>query len=222
MKIKYSGVMHITFMVAFPLFGFTPRPQSINIQDEIRNNRANVINREVTFINDKGYEGIHLNRAYEDGIVWLKDFEFTNGTIEFDVRGEDIKQHSFVGIAFHGNDTTTFESIYLRPFNFKATEDPWKSRSIQYIARPTYTWQALRANFPDKFENDITPVLEPNAWIHMKVVVNESLVTVFVNNRKEPCLEVESLGSRKTGSVGFYVADTSGGDFANLKITKTE
>lgn len=35
-----------------------------------------------------------------------KGIEFSNGIIEFDVRGEDVIQHSFVGIAFHGKGET--------------------------------------------------------------------------------------------------------------------
>ena len=214
-------IFNVCFILLLASQAFSQETISIDIQKAIKKQKAISINRGVTPVNEKQYSGIHLDERYEDGIVWLKDFEFTNGIIEFDTRGKDVKQHSFVGVAFHGNDTTTFECVYLRPFNFTETDDPKKSRMIQYVAKPTYTWQYLRGKFPGKYENFLEPAPAPDSWVHVKVVVKDSKVTTYVNNNSEPSLVVESLGN-KTGSVGFYVADTSGGDFANLKITKTQ
>lgn len=90
----------------------------INIQQEVKHKNTHVINRDIEFINDSSHAGIRLDARYGDGIVWLKNMSFKNGSIEFEVRGKDIKQHSFVGIAFHGEDTLTYEAIYLRPFQF--------------------------------------------------------------------------------------------------------
>ena len=201
-------------------FGFSPDPVSIDIQKELRKKNVEIINRGVSSINEKEYRGIRLDERYEDGIVWLRDFEFTSGIIEFDTRGKDVKQHSFVGIAFHGTDTTTFESIYLRPFNFTETQDPKKSRMVQYVSKPTHTWQVLRGKFPGQYESFIEPAPAPDSWVHVKIVIEGTTISTYINKNTTPSLVVESLGN-KTGSVGFYVADTSGGDFANLKITKT-
>jgi hypothetical protein len=43
-------------------------------------------------------------------------------------------------------------------------------------------------------------------------------VSVFVGDTKEPSLVVNQLSDRKKGLVGLWVGNTSGGDFANLKI----
>src|SRR5690242_20041542 len=142
---------------------------SIDIQKALKKKGAVSINRTVTPVKEKLYPGIHLDERYEDGIVWLNDFEFTTGIIEFDTRGKDVKQHSFVGVAFHGNDTTTFECVYLRPFNFTETDDPKKSRMIQYVAKPNYTWQYLRGKFPGKYENSLDPAPAPDSWVHVKL-----------------------------------------------------
>jgi hypothetical protein len=40
-----------------------------------------------------------------------------------------------------------------------------------------------------------------------------------VNDATEPCLVVEQLSDRKSGWVGFWVGNGSGGEFANLKVT---
>jgi hypothetical protein len=133
-----------------------------------------------------------------------------------------VKQHSFVGIAFHGKDNETFDAIYLRPFQFRAKEEVLRNRSIQYISLPEYTWQKLREDPPGKYEQAIKPAPDPNAWVHMRVVIQGDSVSTYINNSVQPCLVVKLLSSIRSGSIGFYVADTSGGDFANLRITKTD
>src|SRR5438034_9094791 len=86
---------------------------------------------------------------------------------------------SFVGVAFHGLDSTTYDAIYLRPFNFR-TEDPARhSHAVQYISHPTYTWQKLRAERPGAFEQPVSPAPDPNAWFHVRVVVASPKVSVF-------------------------------------------
>jgi hypothetical protein len=215
----------VIFTYALIILSFTCFAQkiyNIDIQKEVKEQRVNLINRGYSFINESGFKGIRLTEDLEDGILWLNNIEFTNGTIEFDTRGKDVKQHSFVGIAFHGTDTTTFETVYLRPFNFKAAQEPWKSRAIQYVAKPLFTWQVLREKFPGKYENAIAPAPEPGSWVHVRVVVQGETVTVYINRNSSPSLTVKTLSGIKTGSVGLYVADTSGGDFANLTIKKTE
>src|SRR5262245_45442767 len=101
--------LHAYVILLLTTPAFSQHVISVEIQKSLKKKEAIAVNRVVTNLNDKPFEGIHLDERYEDGIVWLKDFEFTTGIIEFDTRGKDVKQHSFVGIAFHGNDTTTFE-----------------------------------------------------------------------------------------------------------------
>jgi hypothetical protein len=194
-----------------------------DLQKLMKNNGIDIFNREVTPINDGTHSGIHMSRDEGEGVVWLKDVEFSNGTLEFDVRGEDVMNHSFVGIAFHGKDNATFDAIYLRPFRFKDTNEELKSHQIQYISLPNFPWRTLREKYPNKYEHSvIAPIPDPNSWIRMKVVVNGSTVSAYLNGSKEPSMVCEKVTSQNTGSIGFYVADTSGGDFANISVTKTK
>ena len=180
--------------------------------------RLKVFNRSASTLNDGARKGVHLDENPGDGVAYLPGIEFTDGTIEFDVRGKDIQQQSFVGVAFHGVDGTTYDAIYFRPFNFR-TEDPARRiRAVQYISHPTYTWQKLRTEQPGKYEKAVSPVPDPNAWFHARVVVASPKVSVFVDDAKEPSLVVNQLSDRKKGSVGLWVGNNSGGDFANFKI----
>ena len=146
--------------------------------------------------------------------------EFSNGILEFDVRGEDVKQHSFVGIAFHAKNDSTFDAIYLRPFQFKVREQILRNRAIQYVSLPHFTWQVLREKSPGKYEHSIEPAPNPNSWVRVRIVISNTTVSTYINGSPEPSLVVEKVTTANSGAVGFYVADTSGGDFANLTITK--
>ena len=179
----------------------------------------NKSNRTLTRITDGARKGIRVSEAEGEFPVYFSGIDFTNGTIEFDVKGKDVQGASFVGVAFHGVDATTFDGIYFRPFNFKTTDQARVLRAVQYISHPAHPWQKLRADTPGKYEKPVNPVPDPNGWFHARVVVASPKVSVFVNDGKEPCLVVDQLSDRKKGLVGIWVGNGSGGDFANFKIT---
>lgn len=209
-----------TFLFSIALFAIAQSysQKTINLHDAVKNKKIEVFNRELTLIE----RGINLNKAEGEGVAWLSGIEFSNGIIEFDVRGEDLKQHSFVGIAFHGKDNDTFDAIYLRPFQFKEKDEVLRSRSIQYISLPDFPWRTLREKFPTKYEAAINPSPDPNSWVRVKVVVKGNEISTFVNGNKQASLTNEKVTNLSSGRIGFYVADTSGGDFANITITKTD
>src|SRR4030095_10085552 len=172
-----------------------------------------IFNRSLSGFNEGTKKGARLSESPGDGVAYLEGVEFTNGTIEIDIRGKDVQQQSFVGVVFHGLDEKTYDAIYFRPFNFKAEDPARRIRAVQYIAHPTYTWQKLRSEQPGKYEKAVNPVPDPNGWFHARVVVASPKVSVFVNDAKEPCLVVDQLSDRKKGLVGLWVGNTSGGDF---------
>ena len=219
----HLGEMHIRHLLAaLVLLAGTASfsQEAIDLHAAVEQGNIEVYNRELSLIEEPAHPGIRLSKASGEGVAWLKGVEFSNGVIEFDVRGEDVKQHSFVGIAFHGANDTTFDAIYLRPFQFRASADSLRNRMIQYISLPEHTWRVLRKNSPGINEHSIDPSPDPNAWVHMRVVVEGETITTFINGAKEPSLKVKKLTKLHMGRVGFYVADTSGGDFANIRITR--
>lgn len=175
-----------------------------------------IVNR--TFSLDERSGTVHLNGMEGAGIAWINGKDFINGVIEFDVKGKDKYQESFVGIAFHGLNDTTYESIYFRPFNFRATDADRKSHAVQYIATPNYDWPKLRAEFPNKYEQPILPELDPNEWFHVKIIVLAKGVSVYVNGSVQPALEVQSLVHTTGKMIGYWVGNGSEGDWKNLKI----
>lgn len=180
--------------------------------------RLKLFSRTASSMADGARKGVRLSENTGDGVAYLPGIELGNGTIEFDVKGKDVQQQSFVGVAFHGVDGVTYDAIYFRPFNFKTDDAARRIRAVQYVSHPVNTWQKLRTEQPGKYEKPVNPVPDPNAWFRARVVVASPKVSVFVADAAEPCLVVDQLSDRKKGLVGLWVGNTSGGDFANVRI----
>ena len=173
------------------------------------------VNRKLS---DDGKGTIHLNGSEGAGMAWIKGLAFSTGTIEFDIKGKDVQQQSFVGFAFHGVNDSTYEAIYFRPFNFRSPDPVRKGHSVQYIANPAYDWPVLREKFPNKYEQPVSPVPDPNDWFHAKIAVTAEKIAVFVNGNATASLVVTPLEHRSGRLTGFWVGNGSDGDWKNLRV----
>jgi hypothetical protein len=152
------------------------------------------------------------------GLVWLPIKQFENGIIEIEMRGKDVFQKSFIGIAFHELNDSAYDAIYCRPFNFFAKDSIRKIHAIQYISHPQYTWKKLREERNGEFEKPIMNPPNPNGWFTLKLVLEGKVVKAYINNYKEPSLVVEKLTVINKGKLGIFIGDDSGGDFKSIKI----
>jgi hypothetical protein len=177
-----------------------------------------VSNREVTTVTDHARSVVRLDERQGDGVAWWPDLMLGDGAIEVDIRGKDVVQRSFVGVAFHGVDEKTYDAVYFRPFNFRSTDPTRVSHAVQYVAHPTHTWNKLRAERPGEFEHQVSPVPDPNGWFHARIVVKHPDVSVFVDRHEQPTLRVRQLSTRKSGWIGLWAGNGSGGEFANLTV----
>jgi hypothetical protein len=179
--------------------------------------KLRVVNREATKLQDRN--GVRLSPRTGNGVAWVEGTEFRTGTIEVDIRGREDLQQNYVGIAFHRKNDTTYEAVYLRPFNFRIADPVRSQHAVQYISLPKFDFQDLRDEFPEEFENPVDGSLVPTDWVKVRVIVDESKVQVRVGPVDEATLEVRKLGQLDGGQVGLWVGNVSGGDFANLVIT---
>lgn len=193
-------------------------PQRIDLAERLAAGKLRAVNREVTKLQGSR-DGVHVTEKAGTGLVWIEGTDFAEGTIEVDVRGRDMAQRSFVGIAFHRKDDDTYESVYLRPFNFRAEDPVRRDHAVQYMASPDYDWPRLRKEFPEEFENPVDPTLVPTEWVPLRVVVKGGRIQVFAGAVKSPTLEVRKLGLHDRGTIGLWTGNNSDGDFANLRIT---
>lgn len=181
-----------------------------------------IVNREARIIKENDQLSVYFESRPGSGVAWLENVELTNGTIEIDIKGKNVPGRSFIGIAFRGVDEETYDAIYFRPFNFMSDDPARRGHSVQYISHPDYNWPRLRQEHPEKYENPVDPVPDPDSFFHVKIIIEKSKISVFVNDGKKPCLVVEELSDRKGGLVGLWMGNNSDGTFANLKIIPTQ
>ena len=178
-------------------------------------------NRQVGELTDGARRGVRVSAGPGDDVVWLDGLELGTGTIGLEVRGKDVLQQSFVGVAFSGLDDRTYEAVYLRPFNFRSTDPVRKVHAVQYVFHPSHPWPRLRSEQPEVYENPVEPAPDPNDWVPLRVVVEPTRVSVYVSEGPEADLVVNRLADGSGRRLGLWVGNGSDGDFANLRITSS-
>ena len=176
-------------------------------------------NRLASYSSEGDKKLVSLSEAERDGLMYLNQDWFSLGTIEFDVKGRDVAQKSFVGFAFQIQNDSTFEAIYFRPFNFMNADTSRRARSVQYICQPNFPWNKLRAEHPGVYENKTNPVPGPDDWFHVRILVETKTVSVYVNRATTASLVVNRLASPGIGKLGFFAGSNSNGSFANFSYT---
>jgi hypothetical protein len=180
---------------------------------------ARTVNRSHTIVQENGRPVVRLDAKPGDGFAVVQGPSFAEGTIEVQVRGEDVPQQSFVGIAFAVQNDSAYEAVYLRPFNFRTPDTARAKRAVQYVSHPAWPWQRLRAESPGKYEQPVRPIPDPTGWVPLRLVITRTKVSVDANGGDEPDLVVTRLGDAKPGAIAFWAGNNSRGDYANLKIT---
>jgi len=205
------SILTIISLIALPLFA---TGQSYDLQQLVKKGKLTYWRNAPQPFTDGNRKAISL-----PGIAWLTGKNFSTGTIEVDLRGKDEFQKSFLGIAFHGIDTLTYDCVYFRPFNFRAEDPVRRIHAVQYMSVPDYDWKILRDERNGIYEKGITPAPAATDWFHARIVVSAKDIKVYVNQSKEPSLTVDKLNTRTDGLIGLWSSPGAlPGDFANLVI----
>lgn len=143
----------------------------------------------------QGKDAIYLHQ----GKATLKDFEFLNGTVEFDIFL--TKRQSFPGVYFRQFDELNAESFYLRPHL------PGKPDANQAVAEINGVagWQLYfgeRYSFAYDYRYD--------DWTHVKLVVNGDKAQVFLDHATKPNLSWRLKHKPRHGKLSI------GGGFAPM------
>ena len=207
-------VFILTLLLTGNILTVFGQQQAFDLSRMLANNKLIISpGKQVTQLNDGNKQGVSCN-----SIVWLKDVNFKQGTIEVDLRGKDVFLKSFLGIAFHGIDTNTCDILYFRPFNFRHADTLRRKWSVAYMSLPDNNYAVLRKEHPLVYENAVNPVPRADEWFHATLVLKDKTLSVYVNHSPKPSLEITLLNERTDGLFGLY-ADGLPGDFADLTIT---
>ncbi len=174
-------------------------------------------NRSVSAVMDGGRSVLRFDQRSGAGILWFPEVHMDHGVIEFDARGQDVQQRSFLGVTFRQVDDSTWDSVWLRPFNFRGIDSAHHAHALQYASYPAHPWQQLRQDHPGRYEAALDPIPDPAGWVHVWIEIARPEVWVFINGVLT--LRAPELSGRTGGSVGLWVGDCSPGDFANVLVT---
>ena len=205
-------------LLLIPCLLFGQRQHAIEIANLYKEGKLKSVNREIKIDSSDSEAYLKISENKKEGIVWLPFEDFKNGTIEVELRGKDVFQRSFVGIAFHGVDNINYEAIYCRPFNFFAKDSVRRIHALQYISHPDFTWERLRNERNSVYEKEIVNPPNPSDWFTMKLVIDSTTVEAYINDATQPSLKIKKLNKPIPGKIGLFTADSSGGDFKIIEI----
>lgn len=155
----------------------------------------------LTYKNTKAVKGKN-GQGYQ---IFLKDYNFENGSIEFDV---ELSGAGFPGINFRmSSDDKNGENFYIRSFGPVQTEI---RTTLQYAALidGMSIW-----DLTDEYQSGA--VIFQEKWNHVKLVVSGRQMRAYVNDMGKPALVVPELeGRRDYGSISL----TGNVIYANLII----
>lgn len=157
--------------------------------------------------NYKGKKALYL----KGGTAHLKDVEFLDGVIEFDIAIPN--EFGFMGVMWRIQDLKNFEDFYLR-----------SSRSGQPDANqytPIFNglsgWQLYHGK-----DFSSPTVYKFDTWMHVKVVVSGNRGAVYLMDMEKPALIIPKFKREyKAGSIGVKVTDFAPARFANFQYRKT-
>ena len=147
----------------------------------------------VQFVTYKGTQAVKSSNNQYIELV-LKEVDFSVGTIEYDV---ELKGRGFPGIVFHLDETTkNSETYYLRYFG---QLNPLSRTTMQYAAviDGVNLW-----DLTDDYQAAAS--IKENSWNHIKLVLSEQQLKVYVNDMSRAALQVPILeGLTKHGKISL-------------------
>lgn len=146
------------------------------------------------------------------GIAYLKDIDFTDGIIEFDVAFS--KKRGFHGGVFRLQDNANYEEFYLR------AHQSGNPDALQYspVFNGMAAWQLYHGDGLSGVAN-----FSFDKWMHVKLIVSGNCAELYIDNNDQPVLFMSDLKRElKPGKVGIKTNRFSPGHYANFSVTKME
>lgn len=150
----------------------------------------------------------HLGRKCLAGTAYLKDVEFENGVIEFDIAVNGSP--SYPGIVFRVQSDDDLERFYIRPHRAGLYPD-----ALQYtpVFKGVAGWQLYHGKgFTARAE------VPPDEWVHVKMEVMGTQARVYLGDAEKPALVIDDLKHGVSrGSIGVMGQRNGSAYFSDFK-----
>jgi len=154
--------------------------------------------------NYRGQEAIYL----QGGAITLKDIEFLNGTIEFDIFLKE--DQAFPGVFFRSqNEEGNAEHFYVRPHQSGNPDANQAAPRIKGIT-PWQLYFGTKYSFAYEYRFD--------DWTHVKILVDGDKAQVFLDHASSPNLSWKLFHPAKKGSISIQGGNRTGMHLANIRV----
>jgi len=152
----------------------------------------------------KGKDAIYL----QGGSITLKDAEFLNGTIEYDIYLKN--ETSYPGVYFRTQENGNAEQFYVRPHQAMRGDANQAIPTTKNIT-PWQLYHGPKYSFPYPYKYD--------DWTHVKIVVRDDQAQVFLDWSETPNLSWNTFNEVKTGGIILTGGNRSGMHLADIKVS---
>jgi len=170
----------------------------------VASDRWDIKARETRVVDHLGRPSLYL----KGGIAAVKDSNFSDGTIEFDI--SFTGERGFMGAAWRIQDYENYEEFYLRPHQSGNPD----ANQYQPVFNGVSAWQLYYGpeySAPVKYEF--------NQWMHVKIVVAGKQAEVYLKDMEVPALFISELKRDiKPGKVGLSAGDFAPAYFSNFSF----
>lgn len=144
----------------------------------------------------------------QNGLAWVKDSQFTDGAIEFDIAFSE--ERAFMGAMWRMQDPENFEEFYFRPHQSGQPD----ANQYQPVFHGVTAWQLYYG------EGYGAPVkYDFNQWIHVKILVSGKNAEVYIKDMETPALVIKELKREtKSGKVGLSVGNFAPAYYSNFSF----
>lgn len=193
MKTRYKIIQLI--MIVFIIFSILLQAQNKIV--EFESNQWEMINAEIVD---------HLGRKAIQGYAILKDVEFENGIIEYDIAVDGTR--SYPGIVFRMQSPDNYENFYIRPHVSNLPTALQYTPHINGVAG----WQLYNGEgFTAAAE------IQANKWVHVKLEIKNTQARIYYNDMEKPAIVVSDLkhGISK-GAIGIKAGKNNKAFYSNF------
>jgi len=151
-----------------------------------------------------GKESVYL----QGGSIALKNANFLNGTIEYDVFLKETQ--AFPGVYFRINGSDA-EHFYLRSHQ-SGNPDANQALPLTKGIAPWQLYYGVKYSFPYEYHYD--------DWTHVKIVVNNERAQVYLDHSEKPHLSWQLFHQPKAGGLSLTGGNAEAVHLANIRIDR--
>lgn len=155
----------------------------------------------------------HLGRPSLHGTAYLKDVDFDDGIIEFDIAVSGTR--SYPGVVFRARSADQYERFYLRPHRAACYPD-----ALQYapVFNGVTCWQLYTG---PGFTAPAT--LPTDSWVHVRLEIAGPHARAYVGDASRPALVIPELKhGRSRGRLGLLGPHDDSAYFSNFTYQRDD